>query len=141
MLSQRWRNLGQITLILSLVLLAGCLEPSREDYRDDAAHSFCDKARKCDNLGAGQIPDSHSDCVVEMKAEFNQRWPADDCSAGRVDHDDYRQCMSRMLDYACEGGTLSSWDAKLRCRAANVCTAQPCETKMFGRCLASAWSR
>ena len=115
-------KLSWIAIVALVVSSLGCIEPDREDYRDEAAEDFCNEAEDCGNLGSGIIPDTHSDCIIEMQGEFNERWPADECDDGRINEEDYERCMSRALDYACEGGFLTGWDALDRCSADNVCT-------------------
>lgn len=100
----------------------GCGEPDRETYRDDAAEDFCAEAERCENLGEGIIPDTRSDCVVEMRSQFNSLWPREECDEGRISAEDYDRCMSRALDFACEGDALTGLDALDRCSADNVCT-------------------
>lgn len=118
-----------------VVLLTGCLEQGREDYRDAAAEAFCDEALRCGNLGTAFIAQTHSECVLEMRSAFNRRWPADQCDQGRIDPENYDRCMSRMLDVACETGIVTRLDAYLRCRPKNVCSAELCKTRLLGRCL------
>ena len=111
-----------LVLVVFVASSLGCLEPDRETYRDDAASDFCDEAERCGSLGDGMIPDSHSDCVVDMRSEFNSRWPQDECGDGQINPDDYDRCMSRALDYACDPGLFSGWDFLDRCSADQVCT-------------------
>lgn len=122
------RVLKRFGLVLAAGFVGGglaCGEPDRETYRDDAADDFCAEAERCGNLGEGLIPDTYSDCVVEMRSRFNGLWPSEECDRGRIDGEDYERCMSRALDFACEGGALTGLDALDRCSADNVCTDSP----------------
>ncbi len=120
------RALNGLVVVLTAGAIAGGFacggEPDRDTYRDNAAEDFCAEAERCENLGEGIIPDTRSDCEVEMRSHFNNLWPSDECDEGRINAEDYDRCMSRALDFACEGGGLTGLDALDRCSADNVCT-------------------
>ena len=116
------RSVSSIAILVLCIATSGCLEPDREGYRDQAAEEVCDEADRCDNLGPDGIYDSHADCIIEERSRFNSMWSEEDCGDGKINADDFDRCMSRALDYACDGGLLTGWDAFDRCSASNVCT-------------------
>ncbi|RAL20434.1 hypothetical protein DL240_16650 [Lujinxingia litoralis] len=114
-----WLNLF-VVLAVALSQFA-CGEPTREDYRDEAAETFCDRSDDCGNVGEGRTYSSYSDCLVEKKADFNDVWPADQCSGDRIIESQFDRCLDRIKVSACDGSWLDQLSTLNECRAGNVC--------------------
>ncbi|TXD44566.1 hypothetical protein FRC96_00345 [Lujinxingia vulgaris] len=111
------------SLMLALALpLFGCGEPTREDYRDEAAETYCDRADECGNIGDGQDYETVSDCVIDQTDLFNEAWPADECGNGRINETQFDSCVDRLEVVACDGNFFDQLSALDECRAGNVCT-------------------
>lgn len=111
------------SLMLALALpLFGCGEPTREDYRDEAAETYCDRTEDCGDIGEGRDYETYSDCVIDQKDRFNEAWPADECGNGRINESQFDRCLDRLEIAACDGNWLDQLSALDECRAGNVCT-------------------
>ncbi|TXD36141.1 hypothetical protein FRC98_13545 [Lujinxingia vulgaris] len=111
------------SLMLALALpLFGCGEPTREDYRDEAAETYCDRVDECGNIGDGGEYESVSDCIIDQKDRFNEVWPASECDNGRINETQFDRCLDRINVAACDGSWLDTFSAINECRAGNVCT-------------------
>lgn len=95
-----------------------CLR-SHETYVDETSHRVCDEVEACGNLGTGDYPETHEDCVKDMLNIFRAAWPPDDCAPEQIDDDGYEQCLAWMDDYAC--GDVSLVEAAAVCDAEHVC--------------------
>jgi len=119
----RMATLLKSSLAIALALpLLGCGEPTREDYRDEAAETYCDRTDACGNVGDGQTYDSYSDCIIEQTDRFNSAWPASECDNGRINEAQFDRCLDRINVAACDGSWLDQLSALSECRAGNVCT-------------------
>lgn len=110
-----------ILLLVTTFLSAGCLEPDREGYRDMAAEDYCLEAERCDMLGNLDFG-SYDDCEVDMRSNFNDRWPSNECDDGRIDPDAFDTCMNRALNHACTGSITDWLSFADQCQADAVCT-------------------
>lgn len=103
-----------------VVGLVGCIEPSREGYRDMAAETVCDEMDRCGRLSANGY-DSYSDCIVEERSRFNGMWTESECGGGKINADRFDSCMTRAKLWACDGGVMDFLSAADQCRASRVC--------------------
>lgn len=110
--------------LLVAVGLAGC-QTTRADYRDDIAESVCQEMRACDAFGPDAQFADYDDCVTELKSTYNDLWPADECSNGRIDEARFRQCKQRAVSQACDENILDMISFRLECSADDVCVAEP----------------
>lgn len=115
-----------LTLVVALlaVALAGC-KTSRADYRDDIAESVCQEMQQCNAFGKDAHFADYDDCVTEVRNTYNDLWPADECSNGRIDDAKFKQCKQRAVSQACDGNILDMVSFRLECGAGDVCVAEP----------------
>jgi hypothetical protein len=112
-------------LPLSLVLissLAACGE-SREEYRDEAAQTACQREDECGNIGSDKTFKSMDDCIVDKTSDFNNTWPSDRCQDERINEEKFDACMGRLSSIACDGFTRLADVAAFasECNADKVC--------------------
>ncbi len=115
------RSLMVLMVIALTVSLMGCIEPSREGYRDIAADTVCDEMDRCGRLGSGGEYSSYSDCVVEERSRFNSMWPESHCGDGKINADRFDDCMRRAELWACSGTLLDFLAAADSCHRNRVC--------------------
>ena len=104
--------------------LSACLEPSREDQRDAAAGAYCERLDACGDIGAGERYASADDCAVAQRDLFNDLWPADKCSDGRINEERYDACVDKLRGVECNMNIFDVVDlAKFAadCNAGEVC--------------------
>ncbi|QDG49925.1 hypothetical protein FIV42_03965 [Persicimonas caeni] len=114
-------TLGATLLVVSL---SAC-ETTRADYRDDIAQSVCQQMRECDAFGKDAEFADYDDCVTELESTYNDLWPADECSNGRIDKAKFDQCKQRAVSQACDENILDMVSFRLQCSADDVCVAEP----------------
>jgi hypothetical protein len=114
-----------LVTLLFLTGLWGC-QTTRADYRDDIAESVCDQMQQCNAFGGedAEFAD-YDDCMTEVKATYNDMWPADECGNGRIDPTKFNQCKSRAVSKACDENILDALSFRLECGAGDVCVAEP----------------
>ena len=117
-----------LALIISVVV-TGCPEPSRESRRDTAADARCGRLEECGRLGSGGTYTDFDDCVVEVRSDFNDFWPASECSDGRMNEELYEECLQDLRTSDCNQNTFDNFINTLgfgiECGANNVCVDPP----------------
>lgn len=113
-----------VATALVVVALAGCKQ-TRADYRDDIAGSVCQQMRECNAFGPDADFADYDDCVTELESTYNDLWPADECSNGRIDQARFDQCKKRAVSQACDENLLDMVSFRLECSADDVCVAEP----------------
>jgi len=120
------RNLvkrSALTISLGLCL-TGCTEPSRESQRDTAADTYCERLEACGDVGAGQRYASMDDCAIAQRDFFNDLWPADKCSDGRINEERFDSCVADLEVAECSMNIFDVLDVAeflAKCRAQEVC--------------------
>ncbi len=116
------------TLLVPFALLAGWglvgCHKTRADYRDNIADAVCSQMKKCGAIGGAnaQFADT-DDCVTQVRSTYNDLWPADQCSDGRIDAKRFDECKRRAVAKACGGNILDTISFRLECGADEVCVA------------------
>ena len=118
-MSCAYRYLLSSSLMFLIFSQLGCLEPSREDYRDDLAQASCERLEACGNIPGSY--DSFDDCIVEKRADFNDLWPASKCDNGRINEARAEDCIKRAESYSCNSNFLDDLAFVNECRADKVC--------------------
>ena len=111
-----------LPLIGVLFLFTSCGEPSRAEYRDEAAETVCKEALRCENLGSSGIYEDYDECMIKERARFNDMWSETHCGDGRINPDSFESCLDRAKLAACDGGLLDLISAADRCHRNRVCT-------------------
>lgn len=114
-MSCAYRYLLSGSLMFLLMNQVACLEPSREDYRDDLAQASCERQEACGNI------DDIDDCIVEKRADFNDLWPADKCGNGRMNEARAEDCIKRAESFSCSGNFIDDLAFLNECKASKVC--------------------
>ena len=100
-----------------------CFAPSREDYRDDLAMAHCERLDACGKLNSTH--GSLDDCLVKKRSDYNDLWPADKCSDGRINPDSAQACIARQSSRSCNANFLDDLAFLQECSANKVCTEPP----------------
>ena len=91
-------SLVSADLIPLLAMASACGEPSREDYRDDMVAARCDRLMQCGD----DTYDSYEDCEIDVRAFFNDLWPSDQCSDGRISEAKFEFCRDLVATSRCD---------------------------------------
>lgn len=117
----------QIVSVLAIMAgalsLTACAETTREEYRDEMTEQACENYfGRCDQVGAGKTYKTQDECMVKIRPQINDMWPASKCDDGRIDEKKFDACMARASNASCSN--LLDWTAFfVECSANKVCTA------------------
>lgn len=114
-----------VLLAATIGLGATSCKTSRADYRDDIAGAVCSQMQQCGKFGPDAQFADYDDCMTEVRGTYNDLWPADECSDGRIDPERFEQCKSRAVAKACDENILDALSFRLECGAGDVCVAEP----------------
>ncbi len=103
------------------VAMTGCIEPSRESRRDTAADSRCGRLDECGRIGSGETYSSFDDCVIDQRDRFNDLWPSDECSEGRMNEEIYEECLQDLRTSSCNENLFDLIGFGIECGPGNVC--------------------
>ena len=109
--------------LVSLVGLGcGSDAPSTQaGARDQASIAACNYYARCMEIGSGKTFASNDDCMTQVKANFQSRWPPDQCMT--ISSTGINNCITAINIASC--GNLQDIIDVLgnKCTKANVCTA------------------
>lgn len=108
-------------LLVVALTTAGCIEPSRESRRDSAADARCGRLNECGRIGSGETYATFDDCVVEERSTFNDLWPSDECSEGRMNEELYEECLQELRTGSCNENFFDLLSFVGECNAGQVC--------------------
>ena len=113
---------GLVSLVGSLGLGCGSDTPSTQPTARDAATSAaCNYYARCMEIGAGKTFASADDCLTQVKANFQNRWPPDQCTT--ISSAGINNCITAINIASC-GNLQDIADVLLnKCTQANVCVA------------------
>jgi hypothetical protein len=111
--------------LMAAVAMTGCLEPSREAQRDTAANTRCSRLEECGEIGSGERYTDFDDCVVEVRASFNDLWPADECADGRINEELFDGCLQDLRTSDCNENFFDQLEFLGDCNADAICTDPP----------------
>lgn len=110
------------SIVIGFALLAtSCGEPSRERNVQRIASAACDRFDECGNLNDYDYG-SYDECVADMESSFYDSWPEDQCSDGQINMDEYRRCLDRARNFACDANLFDFLSFVSDCNAQKVCT-------------------
>lgn len=98
------------------------LEPSLETRIDRIASTACDRFEECGDIGSGKDYENREACMDDMRQDFRDLWPADECSDGRVNAEAYDICDKKAETYSCDMGLFEFISYYQSCSASDVCT-------------------
>ena len=122
------RTTKTTTVLMGLTMvgmtgLTGCPEPSREFQRDRAVFAYCVRLDECGRFG-GEDDDlytDYDDCEVDQRNNFNDIWPADECSDGRMNESKVDVCVGELEAAPCDANFLDVLEFLGDCGADEVC--------------------
>ncbi len=113
-----------LALVIS-VMVTGCPEPSRESQRDTAADTRCGRLEECGKIGSGETYSDFDDCVVSVRSDFNELWPAEECSDGRINEELFEGCLQDLRTGDCNENFFDQLGFIGDCNANAICTDPP----------------
>lgn len=108
-------------MIISMLVAAGCGEPSREERVQDIAQVGCDRWQECGEIGPGERHESYAECRSSLESTFYDLWPAEQCEAGQMNDSTYNTCRERAQNFPCDSGILDQLSFANSCGAGDVC--------------------
>lgn len=79
----------------------------------------CDRAQRCNRIGAGREYSSRIECSLSTRAEWSEELNRVDCERG-VDEGALRACLRGLTDERCDRD-----EARGACRAIEICERAP----------------
>jgi hypothetical protein len=106
--------------LLAAVVSCGSSAPTRQEARDQATTTTCDRFRSCNLIGTAQGQSYPTDeaCQLAWRSNWENAWPAADCD-GKIDNAEYNVCLNAIRGTACNPLDFLSTLAK--CGKQNVC--------------------
>lgn len=109
------------TLFAAAMSLLGCGNLSQAQARDQATTHACDWYQKCGDIGSGQKYENRDQCEVDVRSQFNNYWPPDQC--GSVKQDDLNVCLTAIDNTVCGNGLDFFNTIFNKCSQSVVCAA------------------
>lgn len=135
-------HLEPVRFVQSLVLVAGfgaacvfsvacgetvddtVLEASLETRIAAITDTACDRFEECGLIGP-EDDDRYAteeECESDIKSDFQELWPTEECDDGRVEASKYEECEERAENYACDQNVFEFISYYDSCKASEVCT-------------------
>ncbi len=108
-------------MIISMLVAAGCGEPSREERVQDIAQVGCDRWQECGEIGPGERHESYAECRSSLESTFYDLWPAGQCGNGQINESVYDSCTERANNFPCDAGFFDQVGFAADCGADDVC--------------------
>lgn len=118
------RLLGLLSSLLLgatfLPLLPACGPMSQARARDLATARSCDWYGKCGEIGQGKKYATRDACEVDVRASWNNYWPAADCD-GKIRGEDLDVCLQAIELTDCNNAFDFLNTVLNKCGKSNVC--------------------
>ena len=100
------------------------LEPSRDTRVQAISDTACDRFEECGLIGSedDDVYASMDECETDMRQQFYDLWPADECNRGQMNARSYQDCDQRAETYACDQNVFEFISYYSQCNADEVCT-------------------
>jgi hypothetical protein len=109
------------TVVSLLGLGCGSDAPSQPAARDQASTAACNYYARCMEIGEGKTFVNDEDCMTQVKANFQTRWPPDQCTT--ISATGINNCVTAINIASC-GNVQDIANVLLnKCTQANVCVA------------------
>lgn len=111
------------TLLPALLLLAatGCSGTwSQQAARDAATQKSCDYYARCGEIQRGARYNTREDCEIEVRAYWNNAWPAEDCD-NKIRNEDMDVCLRAIENTQCDNAGDFFNTLFNKCSRSNVC--------------------
>jgi hypothetical protein len=107
------------TLMLALVVLAGCASPLENARETGAAHT-CTWYSSCKNVGSGKTYATVNDCLTQQRADWLDKLPTADCD-GKINVSNLNVCLSAIDGTSCNS-VFDQIATASKCDKSKVCS-------------------
>lgn len=109
-----------LTCALALTAAACSGTWSQTAARDEATKKSCDFYARCGEIQPGKSYDTREDCEIEVRAYWNNAWPASECDQ-KIRNEDMDVCIKGIEGTQCNNAGDFFNTLFNKCSRANVC--------------------
>ena len=111
-----------VLLLAAAATLTGCdSDESQASARDAVTKASCDWLMACGEIGTGKQYTSRDSCDVQVRAQWDQAWPAAMCE-GKINNEQLDICLSAIRITECGNGADVLNTLANKCPTAKVCS-------------------